>query len=184
MSKPELTVALVCGPDCDLDSNAIRSAIEYFGGRVITYWIGRPNDLIGVLTGEDLYPDTDYIILNFHGDEGQFVMPELEESVYENDEPKDDFGPSDIKRYAQLKDKIVLANGCTLGVPSLAQAFIDSGCQTYIGPDDSPYGNAALMFALRFFYEIIQNKKSVKEAFELAKTTDKEMSMYQLYERK
>ncbi|WP_203363417.1 delta-aminolevulinic acid dehydratase [Bacillus sp. REN10] len=184
MSKPELTVALVCGPDCDMEANAIRSAIEYFGGRVITYWIGRPNDLIAVLSGEDLYPDTDYIILSFHGDEGQFIMPELDESVYEADEPQGDFGSNDVKRYAKLNNKIVLANGCTLGVPQLAQVFIESGCQTYIGPDDYPYGNAALMFALRFFYEIIQNKKSVKEAFELTKTTDEEMSMYQLYERR
>lgn len=182
MSKPELKVALVCGPDCEMDTSAIRTALEYFGARVFMYWIGRPSDLMDVLTGEDLYPDMDLIILNFHGDEGQFVMPELDETVYEDNEPQDDFGPREIARFAKLDGKVVLGNGCTLGDPLLAQAFLDSGCSIYIGPDDYPDGNAALMFALRFCYEIIQNKRSVKEAFSIAKETDKETSMYQMYE--
>lgn len=41
-------VALVCGPDCELETQAIREAQEYFGARVITYWIGRPQDLESV----------------------------------------------------------------------------------------------------------------------------------------
>lgn len=69
-----------------------------------------------------------------------------------------------------------------LGDPALAQAFLNCGCQAYIGPDDYPYGNAALMFILRFFYEIIQNKKSIHDAFELSKVMDENMTMYQIYE--
>ena len=32
------------------------------------------------------------ILLNFHGDEGDLIMPELGEEVYEEEEPKGDFG--------------------------------------------------------------------------------------------
>ncbi|WP_188066007.1 delta-aminolevulinic acid dehydratase [Brevibacillus brevis] len=181
MSKPEMNVALVVGPDTDQDSQAIRNTLEYFGARVFTYWIGRPSDLIDVLNGSDLYPNTDMIILNFHGDEGSLIMPELGEDVYEEGEPKDNFGPDEVRLFAKLDGKIVLGNGCSLGDPKLAKAFLESGCHMYIGPDDYPDGSSALMFALRFFYEVIQNKKSVEEAFRIAKATDEETEMYQLY---
>lgn len=48
--------------------------------------------------------------------------------------------------------------------------------------NDYPDGNVALMFALRLFYEIIQNKKTVQEAFHLTQAMDEEMTMYCLYE--
>lgn len=89
MSKPELYVSLVVGPDCDLESFALRTALESFGARVIVHWIGRPNDLVDVLSGEDLDHRVDYLILNFHGDE-RFCLPELGE-VYEPGEPRGEF---------------------------------------------------------------------------------------------
>lgn len=182
MSKPEMNVAVVCGPDCDMETQAIRSTLEYFGARVFTYWVGRPDDFISVLTGEDIYPDTDMILLNFHGDDGKFIMPELDESVYEEGEPHGDFGPDEIKRFAALHDKIVIANGCTLGDPATAKAFVDAGCQAFIGPDDYPDGSMALMFVIRLFYEMIHHKKDIKVAFQLAQSVDEEMSMYRYYE--
>lgn len=182
MGNPVRNVALVCGPQCELDTQAIRAALEYFGVRVHTYWIGRPNDFMSVLSGADLYPGTDIIILNFHGDEGRFIMPELGEDVYEAGEPQGSFGPEEIARYAKLAGKIVIGNGCSLGAPSLARAFMESGCRIYIGPDDYPEGNAALMFVLRLFYEMVQHRRSVPEAFRLARSADEESSMYRIYE--
>jgi hypothetical protein len=35
---------------------------------------------------------------------------------------------------------------------------------------------------LRLFYDLIQNNRSVKEAFQNAKSLDAEMDMFQLYE--
>lgn len=182
MSKPVMNVALVCGPDCGLETQAVRAALECFGARVITYWIGRPNDFIDILSGEDLYPGTDMIVLDFHGDEGEFLMPELGEEVYEKDEPQGNFGPDEIRRYAKLDGKIVIGNGCSLGDPKLAEAFLQGGCRVYIGPDDYPDGNDALMFVLRFFYETIQHGKSVKEAYQLARSMGDGLTMYRLYE--
>lgn len=182
MSKPVMNIALVCGPDCDMETQAVRAALELFGARVFTYWIGRPNDLIAVLSGEDLYAGTDMIVLCFHGDEGKFIMPELGEDVYEEGEPQGDFGPAEVLRYAKLNGKIVIGNGCTLGDKELARAFLGRGCRIYIGPDDYPDGNDALMFVLRFFYEIIQHGKSTEEAYALAVTMSEELPMYRLYQ--
>lgn len=183
MSKPVMQVALVCGPDSDMETQAVRSALELFGIRVFTYWIGRPSDLMAVLSGEDLYEGTDTILLSFHGDDGRLIMPELGEDVYESDEPRGDFGPDEIRRFAQLSGKTVIANGCTLGDPALAEAFLARGCSIYIGPDDYPDGNDALMFVLRLFYEIVQQGREIKEAFAQAITMSDELSMYRLYER-
>ncbi|MEG0261108.1 MAG: delta-aminolevulinic acid dehydratase [Lysinibacillus sp.] len=182
MSKPELYVSLVVGPNCDMESYALRSTLEYFGARVTIHWIGRPNDLVDVLSGVDRDEKVDYLILNFHGDEGRFCMPELGEDVYEIDEPRGEFfDEQDVIRYSKLENVKVIASGCTLGDERLAKAFLKRGCHSYIGPDDYIDGNANLMFVMKFMYEIINNHKTQEEAFEIAKSIDAETSLYQLY---
>ena len=125
MSKPDLYVSLVVGSNCDIESLALRSVLESFGVRVTLHLIGRPNDFIDVLSGEDLNDQIDYLILNFHGDEGRFCMPELGPEVYELNEPRGEFfGPQEISNYCKLKDVKVIASGCTLGEKQLANAFL------------------------------------------------------------
>ncbi|MEH6942267.1 delta-aminolevulinic acid dehydratase, partial [Bacillus sp. JJ722] len=121
-------------------------------------WIGRPKDFIDVLSGEDRDNKIDYLFLSFHGDEGRFCMPELDESVYEADEPRGEFlDIQAIRKNADLKGIHVITTGCTLGEEQLAKVFLESGCKTYIGPNDYIDGNAALMFVVRYMYELIQN---------------------------
>ncbi|BBP91018.1 hypothetical protein BsIDN1_46360 [Bacillus safensis] len=56
---------------------ALRAALENFGVKVDMHWIGRPNDLIHVLSGR-VRGEIDYLLfLSFHGEEGAFIMPEL-----------------------------------------------------------------------------------------------------------
>jgi hypothetical protein len=175
MSRPELYVHLVVGPDCDFESMAIRAALESFGARVTL-------DLIDVLSGNNLPHKVDYLILNFHGDEGRFCLPELGEEVYEENEPRRIFfEPQDVLTYCQLQDVKVIAAGCTLGWQQLATAFLESGCHSYLAPDDDIEGNANLMFLIRFFYEIITNHRNQQEAIELAQSIDTETAMYKLY---
>ncbi|SKB43194.1 hypothetical protein SAMN06295926_102395 [Lysinibacillus sp. AC-3] len=111
--------------------------LESFGARVTLHLIGRLNDLIDVLSGEDLDDRIDYLMLNFHGDEGRFCMTELGEDFYELNEPRGEyFGPQEILNYCTLKDVKVIASGCTLDEKQLATAFLKSGCQSYLAPDD------------------------------------------------
>ncbi|RAS75545.1 delta-aminolevulinic acid dehydratase [Priestia endophytica] len=185
MSKPELTITLVIGPGCDTDSFAMRLALEYFGARVHVHYIGRPSDLMNVLSGEDRAADTDYLILNFHGDEGRFCMPELDSSIYEEGEPQGEFfEDKHITQYANLKGLHVIASGCTLGAEPLAKAFLENGCHSYIAPVDYIDGNANLMFVIKFFYEIISNKRNQKESFQIAKSIDQETNMYKRFTSK
>ncbi|NBJ68022.1 MULTISPECIES: delta-aminolevulinic acid dehydratase [Clostridia] len=182
MSKPELYVSLAVGPDCAMESYALRSTLESFGVRVTMHWIGRPNDLVNILSGEDREDKMDYLILNFHGDEGRFYINELAEEIYEPNEPKGEFFcATDVLQFAKLEGIKIIAAGCTLGSESLAKAFLKSGCHSYLGPDDDIDGNANLMFIIRFMYEIINNKKNQQEAFEIAKSIDQETSMFKIY---
>lgn len=42
-----LNIALVVGFNSDLEAQSIRASLEYFGARVVTYWIGRPKRFCG-----------------------------------------------------------------------------------------------------------------------------------------
>lgn len=182
MSKPELYISLAVGRNCDMESYALRSTLEYLGARVTMHWIGRPNDLVDVLSGGDREEKIDYLILNFHGDEGRFCMHVLGEDVYEFNEPRGEFFDArDVLQFSKLRDIKVIAAGCTLGKESLATAFLKCGCHSYIGPDDYIDGNSNLMFITRFMYEIINNNRSHQEAFEISRSIDQETSLYKYY---
>lgn len=56
-----LNIALVVGFNSDLEAQSIRASLEYFGARVVTYWIGRPKDFVEVLSGKNLFNDINYI---------------------------------------------------------------------------------------------------------------------------
>lgn len=176
-------VSLVVGPNCEMESYAIRSVLEYFGIRVNIHWIGRPNDFLKILSGEELDNKLDYLILNFHGDEGKFCMPELSVETYTDTEPKGKFfGPNEIEKYTNLKGVKIISSGCTLGTEKLANAFLTSGCHSYLAPDDYIDGNANSMFIITFMYEMINNHRNEKEAFEIARLIDSDTSMYKWYQ--
>ncbi|BAB05616.1 delta-aminolevulinic acid dehydratase [Halalkalibacterium halodurans] len=182
MSKPVMHVSLVIGPNCEMESYALRSTLEYFGARVNVHWVGRPNDFVDVLSGVDREQQVDYLLLNFHGDEGRFCLPVLSEDIYEPGEPKGEFfSADDVIRSASVKGVKVLATGCTLGVERLAESFLQCGCPSFIGPIDYIDGNANLMFVTRFMYELITNGKREQEAFTIAAAMDQETSLYRRY---
>lgn len=176
-----MNVALVVGFNSDLEAQSIRASLEYFGARVITYWIGRPKDFMEVISGENLFNDINYIIFCFHGEEGKFVMEELDEDIYEQDEPRGYFGAAEIYKYAKLHNTNIVNSGCTLGEQKLAESFLRSGAKSYIGPIDYVDGNAALMFTIRLFYGLISHEKTLEDAFQEAKLIDEETCTFQFY---
>jgi hypothetical protein len=182
MSKPKLTVALVVGENCAGEANAIRQVLEYFEVKIITFFIGRPSDFIDILNGKSLYADINHIILCFHGKAEKFVMPILAKDIYETDEPRGNFGADEIEKFAKLKDKIILTTGCTLGKKGLAKAFLNSECKAFIGAKDYIEANSALFFIIHFYYELLANQRTEKDAFEIAKAPDSETKLFQFYE--
>lgn len=176
-----VNVALVVGFNSDLKAQSIRATLEYFGARVVTYWIGRPKDFIDVFSGKTLYKDINYVIFCFHGEEGKFVIEELGEDVYEKDEPRGYFGAAEIYKYAKLHNIHIVNSGCTLGEQKLAESFLRSGAKSYIGSIDYVDGNAALMFIIRLFHGVINHEKTLEEAFQEARSIDEETDTFRLY---
>ncbi|WP_342490731.1 delta-aminolevulinic acid dehydratase [Bacillus sp. FSL R5-0422] len=184
MNQQAMRIMLAAGPNSELESFALRAALENFGVKVDMRWIGRPNDLINVLSGKNR-GEIDYILLSFHGEEGAFLMPELGEDVYEDGEPRSAaFGADDIRQYASLKGVHVISTGCTLGEKKLADAFLEAGAMSYVAPDDYIDGNAAFIFVLTMLYERMNNTKTVRAAFDRASSIDEETRLFQLYMQK
>lgn len=176
-----MRITLAVGPNCELEAFSLRSVLEYYGARVYMHWIGRPNDLVGIISGKTR-DKSDYLILCFHGEEGQFILPELAEDVYEENEPRTCyFGAEEVLKHARLEGVHVLATGCTLGDKTLAEAFKRCKAESYIAPKDYVDGNASLLFVLMFMYEQINSSSTQKTAFERAKAIDDETGLYQLY---
>ena len=171
MKQPTILIAALDGGG--METAALRSALEYFGAFVSVKWIGRPRHFMEVLSGElPFMPD--YVIISGHGDDDGFKMTELGEGIYEPDEPRESFSPEDVKKYLKLKN-VILSTCCATGGDDMLAAF--EGC-TYIAPANYVEGNSALMFTLRFFYEVLQNCTSVEAAFEAARGIDVETGLF------
>ncbi len=172
---------LVVGFNSVLEVQSIRASLEYFRAKVVTYWISRPREFINILSGKGLYNDINYVIFCFHGEEGKFVMEELGEDIYEQDEPRGYFGAAEIYKYAKLHNTHIVNSGCTLGEQNLAESFLRSGAKSYIGSIDYVDGNAALMFTIRLFYGVINHEKTLEEAFQEARLIDEETHTFRFY---
>jgi len=159
------------------EPEAMRQTLESFGYFVVTKYIDRPSDLMDTLGGR-LPLDPDILVLSCHGKDGGILLPELDESVYRADEPRGPFSAREIDQYLRLSGKVILNLGCSTGCDCLSSVFGRSN--TYIAPVDDVAGTSALMFALRFFYEMAQNGQTVSEACTLARSIDKETSLFHL----
>lgn len=171
-------ILIVVIGNVDSEKEALRHSLELFEYFVAVKYIGRPKDLFSVLKG-DLPFDPDCIILSCHGEDGEIIMPELGEDIYEPDEPRGNFSALDVDKHLNLRGKLILNLGCTTGKTTLANAF--SKQNTYIAPVDYILGNAALFFAITFFYEMTKEGAQVESAYKVAKERDSETGLFQLY---
>jgi len=171
------TILIAAFDNAGNEPEALRQALEAFGYFVVTTYIGRPSDLMDALSGR-LPLDPDALVLSCHGQRGTILMPVLGESVYREDEPRGPFSAREIASCLRLSHKIILNLGCSTGCDSLSEVFRQDN--TYIAPADDVAGNSALMFAIRFFYELAQNGRSVSQACEQARAMDDETSLFRL----
>ncbi|NLA73848.1 MAG: delta-aminolevulinic acid dehydratase [Clostridiales bacterium] len=162
------------------EPEAIRQSLECFNCFVAIKYIGRPNDFIDILN-DKLSFEFDCIILSCHGNSGNIIMPVLADEVYEKDEPKGEFSNFEITKYNNLCDKLIISSGCTTGYKETANAF-HKNSNIYIAPIDYIDGNAALFFIIRFFYEISQNKQRMYDAYNKAKQSDDETTLFSYFE--
>lgn len=184
MSKPVLNVFLAVGENCESEAYALRASLEYFDIQVSTRWIGRPNDLIDIISGSENLSHFDYLILSFHGDEQRFCLPKLGADVYAENEPKSKFfSAKEVQKFADFNRTKVISSGCTLGAEPLAQVMLNAGAKLYIAPSDYIDGNASLIFLTHFFYQLTLGCSS-KVAFNKANSINKETQLYRFYKAK
>jgi len=182
VSTPYLNVHLAVCEGSALEAQAIRAALEWFNIRVVTHWIGRGNDLAAVLSGRDLLPDADHLLISCHGLGGEIVMPEPASGVCLPDEPAGNWGPETVRKYASLPSILVIGNGCGLGTPRMAKAFIEAGARAYIGPDGEPEASSSLFYVVYYYYELITTGCSERQAARHAATRDSQTAMYRWFD--
>jgi hypothetical protein len=159
---------------------AIRAGLEEMGVRVNLFRVGQARHLVDVLSGRE--GTAPYAILDSHGDEGRFVLPQLDSAVAAG-QPFDGYlGPAELGTFVRLPGRVVISLGCTTGAEPLARAFLNGGCDAYIGPDGAPYGYGSVFFPLFLFYELT-NCRPLAEAVERVRAHDAEMALFRLYGR-
>ncbi|MGD9129149.1 MAG: hypothetical protein PVJ09_01515 [Candidatus Woesebacteria bacterium] len=168
----QLPVSLIVLENSDLEAQALRLAFERFWFNVNIHFIGSRKQLLEILKGN--IKTEDLIFIACHGDE--------KEGIYTCPGEKP-LSAEDVKEYANLKDKNIVSLGCETGNKELANSFLDAGVKKYIAPSGAPFGNSAYLFGTHIAYELAQNKKSLEEAFETARSYDKESQMFKLFEK-
>lgn len=160
---------------------AIRAGLEEMGVQVNLFRVGQAQHLVDVLAGKA--GTAPYLIVDSHGDKGRIVLPELAPEVAAG-QPFDRYvGPAELTTFAHLPGRVVISLGCSTGAEPLARAFLNGGCDAYIGPDGAPYGYGSVFFLLFLFYELT-NCRPLAEAVERVRAHDAEMALFRLYARR
>ncbi len=175
------SIGIIVGPEVGNEAEAIRQSAEYFGYQVVVKYLGRPNDFMQLLRGENrLFNGIKTWIFSMHGEAEKFILPELDSTIYEADEPRSPIGTEAFQGQVRLKKQLILNTGCTLGSTSIAELFLANGAKAYIGPIDYVEGNAALLFTTQFLYEWEKGVR-LSTAFDRAAATDEETGLFRLY---
>ncbi|MCH4886250.1 hypothetical protein EZV73_01655 [Acidaminobacter sp. JC074] len=124
------------------EPHALRNTLELYGYRVDTHWVGSKTQLIKILAGEIETHDT--LILSCHGiNEGIVIDGQAPLNMEE------------IRKYCNLKGKILISMGCLTGTRKFARAIMNVGASSYIAPEAEVDGNACLLFVNHLFYHTV-----------------------------
>ena len=86
--------------------------------------------------------------------------------------------PKNLRSFAKLPEKCVIWSGCGSGRRAFAEAFLASGCRSYIGFTGETDADAGNLFILGFFYHLLTHDRdpqfdcTEQEAFERAARID------------
>jgi hypothetical protein len=159
------------------DGDAVRTGLERFGIRTRRTHVGQARHLLAALTE---HSDAEYLLMLCHGDEGAIVLPELAEEVEQYQPFHGRITPDDLRGFARLDGRVVIATGCETGHPDLAQAFLDAGAAAYIAPTGAPFGYASYFAPISLFYDLTE-QRTLDEAVAHLHRRDTELSMWHLY---
>jgi len=97
-------------------------------------------------------------------------------------------GPDRIGRVINMPGKVLVMEGCDLGDPATAKAFLNGRIRAYIAGGGSPWRwsldeHPGSMFIWQLFYELGVNRTTLREAWERARIHNCETRKYRLYAR-
>ena len=142
-----------------LESQALRTAMEYWGAQVSITYVGNSTDIVDSLREIA----ADLTVITGHGDEKGFVLPELDETLHKDELLLGRMGKNQILEPIQVKCPVLLSLACKTGIEDIAKAFLSSGAKTYVGPKGYMEANDVLMFALKFLYEYITSDSAIEK---------------------
>ncbi len=174
-------IGIIAGPDTGQEFEALRQSLEYFGFPVILRPLGRPDDLIRIISGkEPLWQTASIWLLSMHGLDGQFIVPELAKDIYYPAEPRGPISSQQLEGIVHCPGKIVLTTACTIGSADWASLFLAGGASAFIGPTEEIKGNAALHFVQTLFYALARQDQ-LSDAFQFAQLQDEETRLFRLF---
>ena len=171
-------VLVVCLED-SLSSNAIRLFLESIGYTVSLRYIVSGDDFLQTLVSE--LEEFNYAVIDGHGEDNGFFMPDLDDSVVDQLTFKKNIcDPDDVihaisKKYTSKSDnkktnnlKLVISTACTTGTSQWSRVFSLKGCSNYIGFPEYPCGDHVqaftfMMFQLLKYHSIYKSFKISKE---------------------
>jgi hypothetical protein len=165
----------------DWQTFALRSVLECYGITVRLHPIATAAQLVALLDGSTSL--SQHIVVMCHGCESGIALPELAPEVEAAQPYQKVLTPENLQQFLRLSDKVVLNTGCTTGDAPFAKAFLGAGCRSYIGPAGYPDGDAALFYALHFFYELYSRGRILSEAHNLACSHNDETGLFTLTNR-
>ncbi len=161
-----------------MEAQAMRSVAECFEALVSVTWTGNSAQIVDFLSQT---PAHELILICGHGDERGVLLPELAEEVRARFPFNDLISPHDFAGFARLGGNVVLSSCCATGTPEMARAFLKNGARFFIGPDDYPDGDMALLFEIMFVSHFLKHG-DVRAALDEAHRCVPESEMFRLFE--
>jgi len=158
---------------------ALRMALEWFNVRVFVDLVATSEQLIQALNHPIVKPD--YAVLMCHGVDEGLYLGELAPEVAATQPYNGAINATQFREFLAIDGYPVINNGCSLGTPDYAQAFLDCGATTYIGAIDDESGGASLMYLISLFYHMTEHNQSLSEAHLSACNIDDDTRMFKLY---
>jgi hypothetical protein len=134
---------------------ALRAVLELNQVRVNLFTVGRGTDVLSALNA-----DAPHLVISAHGDDQGSVLPELDREAIPDDPFYGRLAPADVRRYAVVRDRLVLASACGSGSQAFADAFLNAGASGYLAPIETP--KDALFFLVHFYYGLAWGRTLVE----------------------
>jgi hypothetical protein len=158
-----------------------RSVLEHWGIPVALHNVATASDLFKVLGKRSGI--SNYVVLMCHGVESNRPPSNLFTRIKGKKPAPQSVTPEMLKETLRLSDCCVVSTGYLWGNAEFAQAFLQAGCHTYIGATREPEADSALLYVLRFFYELQYRSRNVHEAHRRASAHNPETRTFNLYQR-